>query len=101
MNTDTYPPKALDHLAQADQVLAGLIAQYGYVTRERGRPAFYALMSAIVSQQISVKAAAAIMGRLLALFPAGKQVDAAALASVSPEQLRAVGLSGAKARYMH
>lgn len=96
-----YPIGALDHLRGADPVLERLIAEYGLVTRERDRPPFYALMSAIVGQQISVKAAAAIMARLLALFPAGRQVDAAALADVPIEQLRAVGLSAAKAGYMH
>jgi DNA-3-methyladenine glycosylase II len=101
MTRDDYPLDALEHLRRADPVLDDLIARYGFVTRERSRPAFYALMSAIVSQQISVKAAAAIMGRLLALFPAGKQVSAAELAEITQDQLRVVGLSAAKARYMH
>ena len=100
MTVPDYPPEALTHLSQADPVLRDLVAQFGVVRREVGRPAFYALMSAIVGQQISVKAAAAIMGRLLALFPAGKQVQAAELAQISHEELRAVGLSAAKARYM-
>jgi DNA-3-methyladenine glycosylase II len=96
-----YPPGAIEHLRAADPVLGDLITRYGIVTRDRRRPAFYALMAAIVGQQISVKAAAAIMDRLLGLFPEGQAVQAAALANVSFEQLRAVGLSGAKARYMH
>ena len=95
-----YPPGALEHLAQADAVLADLIARYGVVERERNRPPLYALMSAIVGQQISVKAAAAIMGRLLALLPAGQQVNADALADVPFEQLRAVGLSACPADAM-
>jgi DNA-3-methyladenine glycosylase II len=41
------------------------------------------------------------MGRLLGLFDDGQAVQAAALADVPFEQLRAVGLSAAKARYMH
>jgi DNA-3-methyladenine glycosylase II len=98
---DRYPAGAIEHLRAADPVLDDLITRYGIVTRDRSRPAFYALMAAIVGQQISVKAAAAIMGRLLALFPAGSAVAASALAEVSFEQLRAVGLSSAKARYMH
>lgn len=101
MTPHDYPSEALAHLSEADPVLRELIAQYGVVTRERDRPAFYALISAIVSQQISVKAAAAIMARLLALFPAGKQVGAAEIAQVAHEELRAVGLSAAKAHYMH
>ncbi|HNP73861.1 MAG TPA: DNA-3-methyladenine glycosylase [Kouleothrix sp.] len=99
--TPAYPDGALEHLRAADPVLARLIDEYGLVVRERDRPPFYALMSAIVGQQISVKAAAAIMARLLALFPAGRQVGPAELAEVSIEQLRAVGLSAAKAAYMH
>jgi len=91
----------LEHLRQADPILAELIARFGVVMRERERPPFYALMASIVSQQISVKAAAAIMGRLLALFPAGLAVGPAALLAVPPEQLRAVGLSAAKVRYMY
>ncbi len=101
MIENNYPSEALEHLRAADPVLAELIEDYGRITRETGRPAFYALMSAIVSQQISVRAAAAIMERLVGLFPAGRGVDAAALAEVPHEQLRAVGLSAAKARYMH
>jgi DNA-3-methyladenine glycosylase II len=101
MIQNNYPPEALKHLRAADPVLAELIGDYGRITRETGRPAFYALMSAIVSQQISVRAAAAIMERLVGLFPAGRTVGAADLAEVSYEQLRAVGLSAAKARYMH
>ena len=96
-----YPSGAVVHLRAADPVLGDLITRYGIVTRDRGRPAFYALMAAIVGQQISVKAAAAILGRLLALFPEGPAVQPAALAEVSFEQLRAVGLSTAKANYMH
>jgi DNA-3-methyladenine glycosylase II len=96
-----YPPGAIEHLRAADPVLDDLITRYGIITRDRGRPAFYALMAAIVGQQISVKAAAAIMGRLLGLFSEGQEVQAATLAEVSFEQLRAVGLSAAKARYLH
>jgi DNA-3-methyladenine glycosylase II len=99
--SNVYPSGAIEHLRAADPVLADLITRYGIVTRERDRPPFYALMAAIVGQQISVKAAAAIMGRLLGLFAEGQAVQAAALAQVSLEQLRAVGLSTAKARYMH
>jgi DNA-3-methyladenine glycosylase II len=96
-----YPPGAIEHLRAADPVLDDLITRYGIITRDRGRPAFYALMAAIVGQQISVKAAAAIMDRLLGLFSEGQEIQAATLAEVSFEQLRAVGLSAAKARYLH
>ena len=96
-----YPSGAIEHLRASDPVLGDLITRYGIVTRDRDRPAFYALLAAIVGQQISVKAAAAIMGRLLGLFSEGPAVQPAALADVSFEQLRAVGLSAAKAHYLH
>lgn len=99
--SEAYPPGALEHLQQADPVLERLIRHYGLITRARNRPPLYALVSAIVGQQISVRAAAAIMARLVALFPAGSSVGAAELAAVPFEQLRAVGLSSAKATYIH
>ena len=98
---DGYSAGTLDHLRGADPVMANLIDRFGLVRHERHRPPFYSLMAAIVGQQISVKAAAAIMERLTGTFPEGRTVGPAALAAVPIEQLRAVGLSGAKARYMH
>ena len=93
-----YAPGVLEHLRRADPVLDRLIATFGVVTRERDRPPFYALLRAIISQQISVRAAAAIMARLLALFPAGQAPDPAVLLAIPDEQLRAAGLSAAKVR---
>jgi DNA-3-methyladenine glycosylase II len=58
------------------------------------------LVSAIVSQQLSTKAAATIFGRLVALFPDGRISSAAALSALSDPDLRAVGLSGQKVGYL-
>ena len=96
-----YPAGALEHLAGADPVIGGLIERYGVVVRDRGRPPFYALVAAIVGQQTSVKAAAAILGRLGDLLPDRRSFGAEALAAIPLEQLRAAGLSAAKASYMH
>lgn len=101
--SDQPPPAALAgmaHLRRADPVMAGLVDAFGVITRQRDHPPFYALMSSIVSQQISVKAAAAIMARLIALFPEGVAVGPAAVLAASPDDLRAVGLSAAKVRYI-
>ena len=54
------------------------------------------LTLSIVGQQISMKAALAVFGRLTALL--GGRVDAEALAGADEDELRAVGLSRAKAR---
>src|SRR5215831_7379202 len=59
-----------------------------------------ALVGAIVSQQLSTKAAATIFGRFVALFPDNQIPDAAAIAAQSDEALRGVGLSGQKVAYL-
>ena len=59
-----------------------------------------ALVGAIVSQQLSTKAAATIFGRFVALFPDNHIPDAAAIAAHSDAVLRSVGLSGQKVSYL-
>ena len=59
-----------------------------------------ALVGAIVSQQLSTKAAATIFGRFVALFPDGHIPGAEAIAEQSDAALRGVGLSGQKVSYL-
>jgi DNA-3-methyladenine glycosylase II len=59
-----------------------------------------ALIGAIVSQQLSTKAAATIFGRLVALFPDQVIPGAAELAALDDQTLRGVGLSGQKVSYL-
>ena len=87
------------HLAQ-DPVLARLIAeQGGPLPPDDGPPpapdVYGALLRAITGQQLSVKAAQAIHGRLLARY-GGRAPTPAELLADDPEALRAVGLSRAK-----
>ncbi|MBX0327581.1 DNA-3-methyladenine glycosylase [Oscillochloris sp. ZM17-4] len=89
--------EALAHLRAADPVLSAVIDAVGPYELTPGTHGFHTLVDAIVSQQISVKAAAAIMSRLEALL--GEVVPARILA-VDPDALRAVGLSGQKVRYL-
>ncbi len=60
---------------------------------------YTSLLSAIVSQQLSVKAAATINERFLLLFPDKKPL-ANLLLSKTNEELRAVGLSQQKSSYL-
>jgi DNA-3-methyladenine glycosylase II len=75
------------------------IGACGMAERQR-KDHLSALVSAIVSQQLSTKAAATIFGRLVALFPESHIPDAAAIAAQTDTALRAVGLSGQKVSYM-
>jgi DNA-3-methyladenine glycosylase II len=65
----TYWNRAKRALARRDKVLAGIIRSHPRIALEpRGEP-FFTLARSIVGQQISVKAAASIWTRLVALAP--------------------------------
>jgi DNA-3-methyladenine glycosylase II len=89
-------------LMRRDPVLGAAIKRIGacrMAERQRGDH-LSALVGAIVSQQLSTKAAATIFARFLALFPDGQIPDAAAIALIDDGALRGVGLSGQKVGYL-
>jgi DNA-3-methyladenine glycosylase II len=89
-------------LMRRDPVLGAAIKRIGpcaLASRQRNDH-LSALVGAIVSQQLSTKAAATIFGRFLALFPNGEIHDAAAIAALDDTALRGVGLSGQKVGYL-
>jgi DNA-3-methyladenine glycosylase II len=92
-------------LSAADARLAALIVRVGPcrlgVRHEdpRAKPDhFTGLVRAIVSQQLSSKAAETIFARVRAA--AGERLDAPSVLAVPEPKLREAGLSGAKARYV-
>jgi DNA-3-methyladenine glycosylase II len=84
-------------LARRDPVMKALIKKAGpsVIGRRRNRSSFESLVRAIVFQQLAGKAAAAIYGRVVALFPRGRVTPENVLAT-SEDSLRAAGLSAAK-----
>jgi DNA-3-methyladenine glycosylase II len=82
-----------------------LLKEYGDpdgVLRRRGRrptDSYGALVRSIVGQQLSTKAARTIYERLTALYE-DRTPTPAELIATDPEELRAVGLSRAKAAYL-
>jgi DNA-3-methyladenine glycosylase II len=85
-------------------VLARLIKQIGPLSvdqRKRGRPkdAYGTLIRSITGQQLSTKAAATIYGRLTELYD-GRTPTPEEIIATDPQQLRAIGLSNAKAAYL-
>ena len=94
-----YLARGCEHL-RSDNIFAPLIARYDPPGERRAGDLYTDLIDAIVSQQLSVKAAAAIMRRFLDLFP-DRKPSPEAVRSVSTDVLRGVGLSRAKVRYLH
>lgn len=93
------------HLRESDPVMAGIISGVSDAVllgahRDRPRDHYGALVRSIVGQQLSVKAAATIYGRLTDLYD-GKPPTPEQILAEDPERLRAVGLSYQKAGYLH
>ena len=85
-----------------DPVLGKAIKQIGpclLADRQR-KDHLTALVGAIVSQQLSTKAAATIFGRLAALFPGNAIPGHEAIAAIDDQTLRSVGLSSQKVSYL-
>jgi len=97
---DDRATAARAHLCAADPVLAAMLVHAGPYGLEPSGRHFHALVSSIVSQQISTRAAAAIMARVEALYGSADDVSAAATLELDPLRLRAAGLSSVKVGYM-
>jgi DNA-3-methyladenine glycosylase II len=81
-----------------------LVERYGRLSatrRKRGRPAdaYGALVRSITGQQLSTKAAATIYGRVADLY-GGNTPTPQQIIETDPDDLRAAGLSRAKAAYL-
>ena len=92
------PAEAVAHLRTQDAILAGLIDRIGACRLEphRSKNIFAALLRSIVYQQLHGKAAATILGRVLAALQPHGGPTPNALAAISDESLRAAGLSRSK-----
>ncbi|MCQ8897185.1 DNA-3-methyladenine glycosylase 2 family protein [Limnobacter humi] len=101
MNLDPQAPdywrQACQELARRDAVWAGLIERHAdRALRSRGAP-YETLLRSLIGQQISVKAADAVWGRVVAAL--GDVVDSRRLLNLPEERLRAAGLSRSKVSY--
>ena len=101
LTTDDYT-RARRLLMRRDPVLGKAIKQIGpcLLAERQRKDHLTALVGAIVSQQLSTKAAATIFGRLAALFPDNVIPGHEAIAALDDQALRSVGLSGQKVSYL-
>jgi DNA-3-methyladenine glycosylase II len=94
--------KARLFLMRRDPILGAAIRQIGAcgLAERQRKDHLSALVGAIVSQQLSTKAAATIFGRCVALFPEGHISNAQAIQALEDSALRGAGLSGQKVGYL-
>lgn len=93
----TQIKKGLDAIASVDRHVAGALEAIGYPKPRLRAAGFETFLETIVSQQISVKAAASILSRVKTLLPV---CDAASLLAAPTDRLRAAGLSQRKVEYL-
>ncbi|MEZ4180364.1 MAG: DNA-3-methyladenine glycosylase [Candidatus Doudnabacteria bacterium] len=92
--------KAIKHIKKADPILGKVIIQLGELEmRKRPRGRFEALVKAIVSQQLSTKAAATIFERFRKLYP-GSFPKPEDILKTRDAKLRSAGLSYQKISYI-
>jgi DNA-3-methyladenine glycosylase II len=89
--------QAIQQLSQ-DRFIGPLIKKYGTCTLTPRTDYFLVLCESIISQQISVKAAEAILRRFIDLFDGDITPERAA--ELSPEILKSAGVSAQKAKYL-
>ena len=93
-----YGKLEMEYLSKKDKRLAERIAQIGHIDREVTPDLFTALISSIVGQQCSAKAAVTVWNRLQAC--AGV-ITPQAIAALSEEDIQNCGMSFRKAGYIH
>jgi DNA-3-methyladenine glycosylase II len=96
---DASARQAAEHLTKNDPLLAPIIRSAGPCSIRPHKNYYQELVESIVSQQLSIKAAATILKRFIELFggefPAPDQI-----LEKDVEELRSVGLSRGKATYV-
>lgn len=98
--TDRVADEAMKYLAKNDTVLAPIIARAGPCPIRAHTDYYWELVDAIISQQLSVRAAASIEKRFQELF-GSKVPPPESILEKSIDELRSVGLSRPKANYIH
>ncbi|MFZ2900479.1 MAG: DNA-3-methyladenine glycosylase 2 family protein [Saprospiraceae bacterium] len=95
----SHTEQTIKAVIAADPVMEPLVSRLDFPAPVPDRDPYFDLVETIVYQQLSIKAAATIFGRFLALFP-DQQPHPELLVGMETKQLRQVGLSGQKSGYV-
>lgn len=96
------PLKVINHFKKTDPILYKVIQQIGKITdlpNRRGGDYFADLVDAIISQQLSGKAAETIFGRFKALIKDG-EITPKNVLKLKDEKMRTAGMSYSKIKYI-
>ena len=91
--------KHIQHLSKDKNLKKIIATQPAYVLLKK-KDVYLHLCGSIMSQQLNIKVAAIIFERFLNLYPT-KQPTPQQIVDTSVETLRSIGLSNAKANYVH
>jgi len=100
VDSDETMKQAADHLAVHDKILAPVIARVGLCTIRPHKNYYQELVDAIISQQLSVKAASTIERRFCELFGSSDFPPPEQILTKDVDELRTAGLSRGKAAYV-
>ncbi|GLT92116.1 hypothetical protein SLE2022_099700 [Rubroshorea leprosula] len=92
---------AICHLRNVDPLLANLIDTYPPPSFDTFHTPFLALTRSILYQQLAFKAGTSIYTRFISLCGGESGVIPETVLSLTPQQLRQIGVSGRKASYLH
>jgi len=93
----TYGEKEIEYLRKKDKALGAAIERIGHLERRVNPDLFSELISAVVGQQISIKAAATVWGRMTDGLG---EITPQAILNCSEDVLQSFGLSFRKAGYI-
>ena len=93
--------KAISHIKDSDKILAKVINSIGKCNlKPAKRDPFDVLVSSIISQQLSVKAARTIKNRLLEIAGNGNKFNPKKILSQTVTEIKKTGVSGSKTKFV-
>lgn len=101
LSADGEVEAAIQHLRNADPLLASLIDLHPPPSFDTFHTPFLALTRSILYQQLAFKAGTSIYTRFIALCGGEAGVVPETVLALTPQQLRQIGVSGRKASYLH
>jgi DNA-3-methyladenine glycosylase II len=96
--TEKELSRAVKHLSESDKIMSTIIKKFGKCNLHSNSNYFNSLLEAIIGQQLSMKAADAIIKKFKHRF--GENIHPEKILNASQEELKASGISPQKIKYI-